>query len=110
MLDRGFCSKHIPLLGLVPSGKKGNRDEDDNSLASVANLDLRILVSAYCCCPVPTASSVVDCRCVCVGDARERIVVFGSIIPREQRQTAEGAEKPSGQGHCSRGQSTPIVC
>jgi hypothetical protein len=34
------------LLGLVPSGQKGNRDEDDNSLASVANLDLRILVSA----------------------------------------------------------------
>lgn len=37
---------NIPLLGLVPSGQKGNRDEDDNSLASVANLDLRILVSA----------------------------------------------------------------
>lgn len=38
--------QNIPLLGLVPSGQKGNRDEDDNSLASVANLDLRILVSA----------------------------------------------------------------
>ena len=47
----------------------------------------------------------------CAGDARERIVDgFGSIIPREQRQTAEGAEKPSGQGHCSRGQSTPVAC
>ena len=56
----GLVVKSIPLLGLVPVGEKGNRDEDDNSLASVANLDLRILVSAYCCCPVPTASS--DCR------------------------------------------------
>jgi hypothetical protein len=50
--------RHIPLLGLVPALEKGNRDEDDNSLASVANLDLRILVSASCCCPVPTASSL----------------------------------------------------
>lgn len=35
--------------------------------------------------------------------------VFGSIIPREQRQTAEGAERPSSQAHCSRGQSTPVA-
>ena len=50
------------------------------------------------------------CVWVCVGDARERIVdVFGVFIPREQRQTAEGAEKPSGREHCSRGQSTPIT-
>jgi hypothetical protein len=46
---------------------------------------------------------------VCRGDARERIVVFGCFIPREQRRTGEGAEKPSGRGHCSRGQSTPIT-
>ena len=48
-VSMGIRSLHkydIPLLGLVPSGQKGNRDEDDNSLASVANLDLRILVSA----------------------------------------------------------------
>jgi hypothetical protein len=37
---------YSPLLGLVPALEKGNRDEDDNSLATVANLDLRILVSA----------------------------------------------------------------
>lgn len=36
----------IPLLGLVPVLEKGNRDEDDNGLATVANLNLRILVSA----------------------------------------------------------------
>ena len=30
-----------------------------------------------------------------------------SIIPREQRRTAEGAGSSSGRGHCSRGQSTP---
>jgi hypothetical protein len=36
----------IPLLGLVPSLEKGHGDEDDNRLAAVANLDLRILVSA----------------------------------------------------------------
>jgi hypothetical protein len=43
------------LLGLVPVGEKGNWDEDDNSLASVANLDLRILVSALVAaqCPPP---------------------------------------------------------
>jgi hypothetical protein len=46
---------------------------------------------------------------VCV-DARERIeerMVRGSILPREQRRTAEGAESSSGRGHCSRGQSAP---
>jgi hypothetical protein len=30
----------------VPARKEGNWDEDDNRLATVANLDLRILVSA----------------------------------------------------------------
>jgi hypothetical protein len=48
----------LPLLGLVPALEKGNGDEDDNRLPAVANLDLRILVSAYCSCPVPTASSI----------------------------------------------------
>lgn len=52
---------YIPLLGLVPALEKGNRDKDDNGLASVADLDLRILVSACCSCPVPTASSIVRC-------------------------------------------------
>ena len=33
-----------------------------------------------------------------------------SIIPREQRRTAEGAESSSDQAHCSRGQSTPAQC
>jgi hypothetical protein len=37
---------YVPLLGLVPALEKGDRDEDDNRLATVANLDLRILVSA----------------------------------------------------------------
>lgn len=37
---------YVPLLGLVPALEKGNRDEDDNRLATVANLNLRILVSA----------------------------------------------------------------
>jgi hypothetical protein len=46
------------LLGLVPALEKGNGDEDDDRLPAVANLDLRILVSAYCSCPVPTASSI----------------------------------------------------
>jgi hypothetical protein len=39
---------YAPLLGLVPSLEQGNRDEDDNGLATVSDLDLRILVSAYC--------------------------------------------------------------
>jgi hypothetical protein len=37
---------YVPLLGLVPALEKGNRDEDDDRLAAVTNLDLRILVSA----------------------------------------------------------------
>lgn len=53
-----LCKMHIPLLGLVPALEQGNRDKDDNRLASVANLDLRILVSACCSCPVPIASSI----------------------------------------------------
>jgi hypothetical protein len=36
----------IPLLGLVPALEKRDWDEDDDRLAAVTNLDLRILVSA----------------------------------------------------------------
>jgi len=50
------------LLGLVPALEKGNRDKDDDSLAAMSNLDLRILVSANCRCPVPIASSIKICR------------------------------------------------
>ena len=39
-------SSHLPLLDLVPALEKRNRDEDDNGLPAVADLDLRILVSA----------------------------------------------------------------
>jgi hypothetical protein len=31
---------NIPLLAAVPALKKRNRDEDDDSLATVSNLDL----------------------------------------------------------------------
>jgi hypothetical protein len=37
---------YVPLLSLVPALEKGDRDEDDDRLAAVTNLDLRILVSA----------------------------------------------------------------
>lgn len=46
------------LLGLVPALEKGNWDKDDDGLATVSDLDLRILVSANCSCPVPNASSI----------------------------------------------------
>lgn len=39
--------RNIPLLGLVPALEERDRDEDDNSLPAVADLDLRILVSAF---------------------------------------------------------------
>lgn len=32
--------ENLPLLGTVPALKKGNRDEDDDSLLAVASLDL----------------------------------------------------------------------
>lgn len=47
-----------------------------------------------------------------VGMCRRRSIAHCGVrvfIPREQRRTGEGAEKPSGRGHCSRGQSTPIT-
>jgi hypothetical protein len=42
----------------VPALEERDGDEDDNSLTSVANLDLRILVSANCAaqCPPPLRS------------------------------------------------------
>jgi hypothetical protein len=46
----GFPKKrkcYIPLLRLVPARKERDRDEDDDSLPAVADLDLRILVSAF---------------------------------------------------------------
>lgn len=51
----GSC---LPLLGLVPALEERDGDEDDNSLASVTNFDLRILVSANCAaqCPPPLRS------------------------------------------------------
>lgn len=62
----------------MPALKERNRDEDDNGLPAVADLDLRILVSAK----LPSAHRLfgfkVDCMCayVCVSDGfeiRERI-------------------------------------
>lgn len=32
--------EHIPLLDLVPSWQRWNRDEDDDSLATMSNLNL----------------------------------------------------------------------
>jgi len=32
--------QYLPLLGAVPALKERDRDEDDNSLLAVANLDL----------------------------------------------------------------------
>ena len=64
---------HKPLLHLVPALEKGNRDEDDNSLPAVADLDLRILVSAK----LPSAQRLFDqtvCVCVRWRRSRERIV------------------------------------
>src|SRR5690242_2831307 len=58
----------LPLLGLVPALEERDGDEDDNSLASVTNLDLRILVSANCAaqCPTPLRSKYgYRCRCRC---------------------------------------------
>jgi hypothetical protein len=52
---------HKPLLHLVPALEKGNRDEDDNGLPAVADLDLRILVSAK----LPSAQRLFD-RTVCM--------------------------------------------
>src|SRR5690242_17359549 len=48
----------LPLLGLVPALEERDGDEDDDSLTSVTNLDLRILVSANCAaqCPPPLRS------------------------------------------------------
>jgi hypothetical protein len=36
-----FCD-NLPLLGTVPALKKGDRDEDDDSLLAVASLNLKI--------------------------------------------------------------------
>jgi hypothetical protein len=37
---RDICFMNLPLLGTVPALKKGDRDEDDDSLLAVASLDL----------------------------------------------------------------------
>ncbi len=37
---------YLPLLRLVPASKERHRDEDDDRLPAVTNLDLRVLVSA----------------------------------------------------------------
>lgn len=57
---------YIPLLRLVPARKERDRDEDDNGLPAVTDLNLRILVSAFCSCPVPTASSISK-SVLCIG-------------------------------------------
>ena len=47
----------VPLLHLVKSNEKWDRNKDDNGLSAMADLNLkRVLVSALGC-PVPTASS-----------------------------------------------------
>lgn len=46
MVDLVKGREDIPLLGLVPALKERDRDEDDDCLPAVTNLDLRILVSA----------------------------------------------------------------
>jgi hypothetical protein len=56
-MDRAKAErKHLPLLRLVPALEKGNRDKDDNCLPAVADLDLRILVSAK----LPSAHRLFD--------------------------------------------------
>lgn len=61
------------LLRLVPALEGRDRDEDDDRLATVANLNLRILVSAFCYeaaqCPPPLRLPCV-CVYVCVGCVR----------------------------------------
>lgn len=103
----------LPLLHLVPALEKGNRDEDDNGLASVTDLDLRILVSAK----LPSAHRlfVQQCGVVCMRRLRRprahrgrcwcRCVCRGNcfILPRERTRTGEGAESSSGRGCCSGG-------
>jgi hypothetical protein len=39
-LLRQLIFLYVPLLAAVPALKKGNRDEDNNGLAAVSNLDL----------------------------------------------------------------------
>jgi len=58
--------ENIPLLDLVEALKKGNRDEDDNGLSAMANLNLEeswcqpqmlktsnVLASSQCPTPLP---------------------------------------------------------
>lgn len=103
-----WCWICLPLLGLVPALEERDGDEDDDSLTSVANLDLRILVSASCAaqCPPPLRSKY-GYGYACGASASVRCW-WRLILPRGQRRTAEGAESSSGRGHCSRGQSTPV--
>lgn len=56
----GILALSLPLLNLVPALEKGNRDEDDNGLPAVTDLDLRILVSAK----LPSAHRLFVQHCV----------------------------------------------
>jgi hypothetical protein len=66
---------HIPLLGLVPALEERDRDENDNGLATVADLDLRILVSAFeaAQCPPPLRY---------IPSVLWRVCVVGRVPPR----------------------------
>lgn len=93
----------------MPALEKGNRDEDDNGLASVTDLDLRILVSAK----LPSAHRLFVQQCGVVyatasasESASREVQVYlcrGNcfILPRERKRTGEGAESSSGRGCCS---------
>lgn len=78
----------------MPALEERDGDEDDNSLTSVANLDLRILVSANCAaqCPPPLRSKYgYGCVQMC---ASARCAVGGGLsylAGRDELQRAQRA-------------------
>ena len=83
-----IVSANIPLLDLVETLEERDGNEDDNSLASVTNLDLRILVSANCAaqCPTPLRSKY-GCRCRC---ARARCAVVEAYLTSRAETNCRG--------------------
>lgn len=81
----------------MPALEKGNGDEDDNRLASMANLDLRILVSAYCL--LPSAHRLFRCIAymgvVCAMSSRLESascgVVLSYLASRDELERAQRA-------------------
>lgn len=78
---------NLPLLGTVPALKKGNRDEDDDSLLAVASLDLEIpgvsKNAAQCPPPLPN-----ELFCVCVSPDFEEVPAAGDEAAMAVRPNA----------------------